>query len=615
MIATILASLAAGRHARAELSATVPSPAPGQRLRREVVVHVQVTSDAPFTAHAELEGRRVRMECLDDVCTTVRASFDLAGLAEGTKAVAIDVSNTSGERVHRVAPFIYDRPAELALSRPVAWQVARPTIAVRGTCSDSGRPCSSVEIWGPWPVPLATFGEGGTFETTLDLSRWEGQSIGITAVGRDPYPEGEDQDTRTVIVDSSARLREVFAAEGPVSDFDGRRVLYLDPSGMHIYDRSTAGYRLLDATPGYGGSAQLTTRGAAWVRHNTEIAIWTPSRTWVVPAEAAVWVAGRYVSWQTSNDYRPPFVVHWLDVESGVETTIRDAGFGVPAPNGVLFYVRRNDAFDVVRRDGAGDRVLTARASVASTDGELALMDPFDRCQLELYGPTGLIDPLGDACVHHGVVAHGWVAFVRTGSGPSTVWVRAPDGTQTLLATSAELPHVTDVSPAGEVMYALTSGFFRASRGTTPDRIASPHGRAAWRDGHWWLLIGNGVFGIDEVPPPPDPGDDPDAGVPDANIADAGAPDAAIADAGAPDAAIADAGAPDAALADAGMPDAAVPDAAIADASALDAASPDPPGDGCGGCASSAPGALMPVLAWLLWRARVRRRTRRMRAP
>lgn len=192
-----------------------------------------------------------------------------------------------------VLKFLFKRPAtpyNIIVDSPLSSTVARPMIHIKATFSNGLSNHSQYQISGEiWPsdnqivftIDTGSFSGADTvIDKIVDLSAYQGRNINIKFVGKNSIPDTTVTRTKTIFVDASPALEEVYTSpEGNyLVDFNFNRLVYVKQDTTiqtvdlddHSVKNGPAGYRYyspndLFLTPYFPiliGTALATKRGA-----------------------------------------------------------------------------------------------------------------------------------------------------------------------------------------------------------------------------------------------------------------------------------------------------------------------------------------------------------------
>jgi hypothetical protein len=440
---------------------------------------------------------------------------------------------------------VRDLPPVLTVSEPLDFSVARPTLHVQADCSDENSAgCSSLSVFYDrlWGMPHPPFSDPPVFYATgtshidavISLDALDGKNILLVFDAVDSKGQHTTA-TRTIFVDSSAKLREVQSTVGRIIDFDDARFLVLSDGQLTIVDRASGNRtplpNLSEGTPTGG---QLTPYGAIWQsNHPTEpywrVAEWNqtqliqPIQNHCVLADAAGTRAALAES-TTNGGW-----VLWLrDLQAGTNTELARPG---NAPS-VALLESGDLAFDngglFIYHAGVATRQPGVGFMVAYDGVHLVYSDVTQNFAIMLSDTTPITLAPGAFGIYgppHYQVSGGWIAFTRPGGGVRQVFRRSAAGQEEQLSVWGTESLISSMNPNGEVLLVNGGRRYRGKPGTIPELLASSLGTFVWKGGVWYDMIGRSLMALqDDADGGPTPGD---AGGGDAMNADAvGASDA-----------------------------------------------------------------------------------------
>jgi hypothetical protein len=504
--------------ARSGVSVTMISPTIG------AFVDTLVSIEARISSVASLTGVTARIGTITSPMTFTgdrwRATLSLAALQSPvTVLVEVSASDASGNPAGASVSARFDRHPALTVTAPLNGEVARPTAAIRATCTDdSPTGCVSVTVVNAENEAVLFSGQGSV-NSTFSLAGFDGQEVPLEVRATDNGGQVTAV-RRAVFVETTPSLEQVASSgSGILLDADPARLLavntgrwrFENPGGdtLRLVDRATGASTPVFQAESLTVTGRLTPAGALFVtvRPNGVTSQLRELRNGAVTILAEgepitlVEVADRFAAWFEPGGLTSRLM--WRHLTAGTTRQVANGrlnGSADLAPNGDLVYVEDGEVFRF--RAGTSRRITDnaasgLRARTAGTDGTLIVEGrrPADCCDAALPLETVLLDPGGDVILASTdvpeqqsllfLVNGGWIAFTRyDANGAAQVWVRSPAGVETQLsALSAGVTALDAMSPAGEVVF---QGL-RASPGRPPEPIG---GGATARP----LYIGNQLF-------------------------------------------------------------------------------------------------------------------------
>jgi uncharacterized protein (TIGR03382 family) len=490
--------------------------------------------------------------------------FDISSLPLGPVNMKIEATDASGAKASQTCTPKHDHPPKLVVET-LDGTVARPSLHIKASCSDSDPyPCTSLTasaavLPGGKPLQGKKTAGGLAIDEVVDFSAADGDTLFLNIEATDSAGLKVSREL-SVFAEMSPRLVPVGEVCGPIHDFDAKRILYRDEvSGLFsIKDRSTGAVTALGpvnswpsgeppTAPGY-----LTPDGAVWPWsqwRNGALESLSPPQpgysNWAdlrVSGTWAIWAASSSSS--TMRIYRRNLVTGKTD---SINPSYPSIGSLDVDEQGNYAYSSNNTA------DTSGEAVVFSsggtikqvgsaqRIGGVSTDSGNVVWYPrgltYDVGYIDLWTPTGG-ETLEDAicsylepgpCPHYRMES-GWIAYTK-GSSPtadgrkSTVWTRSPTGVHALATPFDARLYVVGLNGSGEVAvdkvpfnnevgqgqgrrYLSKAG---PSAPTTPLEIGGAHGRAVFRDGSWYMVMGRSLFRVETGPLPQDAGVGPSA--------------------------------------------------------------------------------------------------------
>jgi len=524
------------------ITVTIFAPANNGLSDTNLTVAVAVNSLYQVSAvKARVENREVSLTFSTCAYVYPRAScnpgyagsISLAGLPSGPKQITATATDVFNNTATAQNTFIYDQFPRLSILDPVNETVARPNLRVKVSCEDDyPAGCNSLRI------AFNGFGllfqpANGSFDGEISLPQLQGQSGDLCVSARDSASQLVEV-CRTIHVESSPMLTEVFSAGGKIWDVQENRVLYSELRNgvdvLKIRNRVTGVETelavlndkklinsqeptvfltpqgaIFSATPNndFRGrvyewrDGQLTDGGAIDSPDSLKVAgnyaIWTRN----LPAELVLRdlvagtnqvIASGVGNWL--NDLTPDGqVVYWVGGSGNYK--IRRYRNGqtseVPGVQGTSDVYPLTDGDNIVFRRIKGPTTSSPQEIVLQTSTGEKILSP-----LNYDFPSRLFR-----------INQGWVAFTRTGSnGGAQVWLRSPSGQETQKSFFQAATYPDSVSPGGELSFILFDPQLSADQrkrylpvsGQPPLNIGSSLGRTFWKDEKLFVILGRSLF-------------------------------------------------------------------------------------------------------------------------
>lgn len=619
----LVAVLATASGAHAQIAVSIAAPTASQAVGDTLSVSGTVQSQFALSeATATVQAANAALTISN--ATKFAGTLDIAAVPIGPQTLTVSVKDAYGTTGSAQVSFVHDRPPSVVITSPLDWSVARPSIRLAASCVDLDMyGCTSIKA-----VVGANVVASGTtsFDQVVSLGAFKGQRLNLLFTATDSAGMSMTV-TRTVFVESSARLFEVDTVAGQILDVDATRILYTVDGALRIRTRGSQNEVTVLASSA-PSAARLTTSGALWneAEWNGTQVVSLPAGQWIAKGNTACGVL-------PSSGDRGTGVVR--DLSTGVTTTVFPASEGLyatcadVAENGdVLFHRVDGLAQQAYRyRTGVLTRVSngTTRTMGSLTDGTNVVYQYYyaggSSAGTRLATPDGEAVLGGAATSMYApradyAVAGGVAAFIDFAAGtPFTVFLRSSTGTVAQVGAFATRTSIDwnghgNAVTQGDVIHGDTVSVindgkrYLAKPGIPPDAISSALGGARYVGSDWHVVLGRSLFKI--VPPGFDAGA-PDGGSDDAGPVDGGPDDAGMPDGTAPDARASDADVPsgdDASTLPPGLDDAVAPAGAPGE----------PPDDGA--CSATRRGPIGagvgPALLALLAVLRLARRDRRI---
>jgi hypothetical protein len=428
----------------------------------------------------------------------VKGVLPLAGLPFGPQQIRVHAVTVHADTGNAFVTIVHDAPPTLAVARPTANQVARPSLRIDADCTDDD-PGGCVSVTASIGGDVLASGTTG-IHADVSLGAYDEQQPTVRIDARDSRGH-----TRTVsvkvYVEASPALTFVDSAGFVAMDADSSRLLFADAAnGVWLHDRPGGTRALLQAHPVDLLSGWLFPLGAIWGRRNTgQVYEWRNGVLTTIKAVTnTVQVKG---SWALFTD---GFDLYRRDLAAGTQAFIGSAtdydySESDIAANGDVVQIRIGDVYR--NRVGVGwTRVASGSYNRWPLTDGINVVYRRDT-QLVLWN-EGIDSVLGDAPAGaapntHYAVSGGWVAYVFTdGGGATQVRVRAPDGTDRQVTTFAGSSLIRALSAEGTLAFAYGGSVYvvRAPFTAAPARIGKDWFTVRFRGTELQLYLGNTVF-------------------------------------------------------------------------------------------------------------------------
>jgi hypothetical protein len=338
--------------------------------------------------------------------------------------------------------------------------------------------------------------------------------------------------TRTIYVESSARIAAVGAAGGPVLDVNGGRALYTRPSdwGPPLAIRwLTTGADETVQTPSLiepqrafvtplGAIISAIIRPSPATQGITEYNLYDWRKGALVvrtgmSGSAMLDVNGGYALFGLSGTPPPRTTLYRRDLMSGSDVVVDSATSNVDnyvAKDGSASYWSGYDIFWY--RNGAVTRLTSDDHAVIwnvfpMTDGINVVyvkQPPFCVAPYQIVLHDGMRETVlaADQPVRPGprrnyVVEGGWTAFTRVDpSSVLQVWTRSPSGSLRQASVFGSSSTIDALGADGTVVFTAGGRRYMTAAGGAPQDVGSALGSVVWRDGVFLLLLGRTVWRI-----------------------------------------------------------------------------------------------------------------------
>jgi hypothetical protein len=501
----LLLALLASPSALAAIQITLSKPG-GSLTPADFELTARIQSTQQLSAvQARLHGRTFSMP----VGPESRAVISIATVPFGEHTLEVTARDVEGTEGHATLVLQVDRPARVILSSPLPGAVARPSVRLTASCEDDNPEACEISVAGRVPPPpgslphapgkqLEGLSARGQLDQELCLAEHVGEQVILTLTARaGDGPESAPVDV-SVFVEHSQRLAPVVSAPGELLDFDEQRLLFVDSQRRaQVMDRTTGQTEtLLDplqsnlelcglsCSRSYdtghlvpGGALFLSGGELLLVREGKREHLGTLLR---MPASrsAPLAVAGAYVAFEPLPQSGEPEGWRLRNLATG--TTALLPSFSALAPNGTVLF---SDSSGLLRYKEGRQELLIAGGdtllSSLSSDGEDVVFQRGSGGTRETVllraGQQHVLAETSSLPEHllSPLLAQGWVAFVRPGSGVGQVWVRSPTGVEGQISRwgTHSVPHL--LGPTGTLIYASGDTYYQAAPGSVSVPFAS----------------------------------------------------------------------------------------------------------------------------------------------
>jgi hypothetical protein len=525
--------------ARAAITVDISQPVPSAAVGDSLAVAATITS--PYA----LASVTAQVGSVSGAMTTSLNStgtLDISTIPTGPAMLTVTVTDVLGGTGSANVTFAHDYAPVLTVTAPLPGTVARPTLHVAASCTDTdayGCASIAVRLTSPTGTALAST-SAATLDQTLDLTTYLGKQINLYIVATDTAGATTVSQVLPIYIDTSPRLVEVESVLAPIVDLDSTRILY----GTSIHTRgTTSGDVTLPSS--LGTTCRLSTNGAfcdsgEWKSGSIATTWTTAVSSSNFPAQVPGYtIAGRgnAAIWSGPDPGGPPLFDAYYRDSAGAKTTnlaSLSSGFLVPqdvAANGDAVFILNdplsNNYVVYLYRGGVWSAITDTspagpKYQVALTDGTNVI---YHRWYLGVGGggtylynesaaTTVALVPDNSCNLFSASYAlyNGWTVYAAPdGACTQQVWTRAPNDTRKQISIWSTDSYAEAVNDSGAAM--LWNGSTRysvAAAGGLPDAISSTLGRAVWLDSQWYVIMGRTLFSV--------AGPMPDGGTPDMTV-------------------------------------------------------------------------------------------------
>lgn len=505
-----------------DITPRIRNPAVGTIAADSIRVMVAVTSRYELTSVGAAVGDTVAELSYSMKDALWMGVVNLHGLPRDTLQLVVTARDVNGAATDALLIFIHDQKPTLSVAGPDEGTVTRNSVDLSADCSDDDPAgCSSLVVVARYAdsalAPPDTLLRGESrVASTMSLAAFDGHAVSLTFTAKDSRGQAV-QASRTVYVESSAKLSGLVTVDGTVMDIRGNRVLYRDADRViRLRDLTSSTTEALyadtynDDEPGDGF---ITPSGAIFAAGapsspSAQLFEWRDGTLLNLGGTSGVrklLVNGDYALF----DYGP---LTRRDLVTGTNTTITEdivsAAWDV-APNGDVVFVR-TDRYVYLYHNGTSTRLLPEGGALwwyssPVTDGVNVAYTQFDKCceyKIMLHdgaGETALTPVLSRRPVagRDYAVNAGWTAFTLPGtSGVLQVWTRSPTGELRKVSAFGTESRISIVGSDGAVVFENAGRRYLATPVGTPQDVGSTLGTVLWRDGRFVVLVGSTAFAI-----------------------------------------------------------------------------------------------------------------------
>lgn len=547
------------------ITITIQSPTAGQVVGLSLNVSVTVSSTYQLQkVHAQVE--TVGMDLSPGASSSApwTGTLDVGALSRASKMLTITATDLFNNSNFATVSFMHDNPPVITVTSPIDGTVATPNAQLTAACTDDDTAVGCKNFQAQIGSTVVASGTS-SINQSVSLAASEGQKVTLSFQARDSS-NSLSIVNRLVYIDSSSGLVPIDTVNGVVLDFDAGRLLFRAPDGKVVLRDLLTKAETQLGTSGNNSSIEepkglLTSSGAAWTSMNGV----TPGFGDLMAAYALSG-AGTYkfydgstfpIEWRGDHALIAPSTLVDLTALTTTQITWPDFIFyddaGVPLVQGGVAWTGLAPTGDVF---GLGQQptspwdfscpVLRYHNGTISTIGSIdACPSPTGSAVSDgvnvvftvttTVGPKTLMVDLGgtvtvlaegSSYATYGAyaAAGGWVAYPKKSSGNIVqVWTRSPSGTETQVSPFNTDSSLDSLGGNGELMFTnWTSGVgsrrWFGIAGSPPTDVSSALGRAVWKCGGWYVIMGNTVFKVVGV--------GADGG--GCSLVDAGAPDSSV---------------------------------------------------------------------------------------
>jgi hypothetical protein len=506
---------ARGASTSTDVKVTVPSPTAGQTVGEAMAVVATVTSTYQIaTVTASAAGTTIPLTLGTYQCSRMSTcpgwlgTISLAGQTRGTVSLVVTAKDVLGNTTNVVVSVVFDKAPVVLVSAPLDGTVARPSTNIVAACTDDD-PAGCKSLTATIAGKVVATGTD-SISQSVDLSASEGLSVTVVVTGVDSIGQ-QVTISRTVYVESSARLFVKAEVSGTVWDALGTRVLYLDTSGatpaLKVQDTATGATQVLETGPDLVGTwgcyGFLTATGAIYAHGDVGARVYP--YCWVfewrdgittkldgLNSCQSLMVAGNWATYSTQFWGVDIPISKWRrDLVAGTSTLVSTAGDnnGFPvASNGDVVYAATGTVYrwrGTAQALGSGYGPVTDGVNVVySRTGGTFLNDGSIETVLTTSPGSGYMAAGGN-------VAYG----VNDIANASQVWRHGSRGEEQLTIFGSSSV-IDAIAPDGAVVLTHTGRRYRATPGTALQDISSTLGRVVVRDGKFLVLLGRTVLEV-----------------------------------------------------------------------------------------------------------------------
>ena len=450
------------------------------------------------------------------------SNIPISSLPYGPQQVVVTVTDAQNSEVSKSVTFNHAVAPTITITAPTATAVAGPSIAIKASCSSLDETgCVSLEA----SVNGTTVASGLTaIDATVSLASWEGQLVTMTFKATDQVGLVRTA-TTTVNVYTNPLLQVYASVPGAVMDVNASRVFYWVNTGSRLQARVQNGATTTTYFDHVGTATAirgfLTANGAFF-------AVDTASGQYQL-REYVSGAARTFATYAASSSIGWAFAGEWMAWTDATQTLYRRSIGGATASTTTTatsqFDINSNG--DVAAASPGSSAVMSVTADGVKRTVDSDFVVTFSAVHLDLT--RVLWNYQGICCINSGnmlrmsvgggaiqtvapyvvtaggnlgpccnAVNSGWYGFSKPSpTNELQVWAVSPAGTSTQVSNFAASSQLEALGANGEVLF--TSGstrYYSLSPYTTVTSLGVSRGSPIYRDGRFYILLGNTAYRI-----------------------------------------------------------------------------------------------------------------------
>jgi hypothetical protein len=509
----------------------VNSPNNGQIVSDDLTVTATVQSELDIAfVSATVGSRSVELVYSSDAICDRGCSggfsglLSLNGMPTGTYTLTVMAEDLSGRSVSEDRLIHLDRSPVLAITEPIQYSVAKPSIPLNITCTDDAGDCEITVSVENTQLASAT----NSLIDPLDLSSYDGRQISLIIQGTDSSNQITTESI-TLFVESSKILVNVKNFSGQIISFNGDKVLIKtsDNDGDRLAIASISSNQVISVEVPSGleiasSHSFLTPTGAIYLSKDmggtvlsSNIYDWNNNQLIDLgypDSASSLTVSGDYAIWSVASTL-------WRrQLSTRTNKQISDTAGNwnnAVASTGVVGYWSYDNNYSIVRYDSGTYTTLATDSNYWNTyvesDGNSFVYRKHDPCcSSQTYAiifhdgyDEILLTAFRDKEPSPGrdyQINNGWIVYTELGGlGQSHVWSRDASGTLLQRSIFGSDSTVDSLASDGEVMLFNSNKRYLSDTSAQSLVVGTSLGQSSKLNGNWYIHLGRSLFIITDA--------------------------------------------------------------------------------------------------------------------